>query len=299
MTDGFVFNIQRYSVHDGPGIRTVVFLNGCPMRCAWCSNPESWDIKPTISFNDKVCVRCGECAISCKKGAITFKDGPIFNASRCDNCGICEENCVGSSIKIFGKLISSDEVINEALKDKQFYARSGGGLTLSGGEALMQPKFTKEILQKAKMVGLNTNIETTAFASREIIEDVLCLSDLIFCDFKHIDDEIHKRFTGQGNALILDNIRFMSENGYPLVLRIPLIPGFNDDEETLRKMAKFIGSLKGIRRVGLLPYHNYGKGKYELLKKKYPWDVEKLSDEEITKAASIIRTCGYDLEIGD
>lgn len=299
MQSGYVFNIQRYSVHDGPGIRTVVFLKGCPLRCRWCSNPESWEIGPTLSYNSKVCVHCGECVSSCTRNAVTYKESPLFDLSKCDCCGACEENCVGNSIKIFGKKMNSDEVIHEVMKDEQFYERSGGGITLSGGEPLMQGAFAKEILLKAKKAGLNTNIETTAFVSKDTIKDVLSESDLIFCDFKHIDDEKHRKYTGQSNEIILDNIRFMSENGYPLVLRIPLIPKFNDDTETLEKMADFIKSLKQIKRIGILPYHNYGKGKYELLKKEYSWDVEKLSEEKVDKAVKIMKACGYKVEVGD
>lgn len=297
---GMVFNIQKYSVHDGPGIRTVVFLKGCPLRCGWCSNPESWSLHPTLSINSKVCISCKECLNVCPRQAMSWSEaGPKFNQEKCDYCGKCEEICVSGAMKIFGRLMTAEQIIEDVLKDEKFFVRSGGGLTISGGEPLLQHQFTKELLIRAQQMGLNTNVETTAFASREIIKDVLSLSDLIFCDLKHIDSATHRYFTGQPNELILDNIKFMSENSYPIVVRIPLIPGFNADEESLRNIAIFLSGLKGVKRIGLLPYHNYGKGKFDLLGEQNKWDCEKLNDEDIEKATEIICSAGYPVVVGE
>ena len=299
MTKGIVFNIQRYSVHDGPGIRTVIFLKGCPLSCKWCSNPESQDMKPSFSFNKNTCISCGNCLKSCTQGVVSFDKYPKFDLTKCNLCRRCEENCAGNSIKFFCSTMSCDEVIDEVLKDKLFYQRSGGGLTLSGGEPLMQPEFVKEILQKANELNISTNVETCGFTSREIIEEVLSLSDLVYCDLKHMNSTKHKEITGQGNEIILDNIKFMVEKGFDVVVRIPLIPGFNNDKENLENTAEFLKGIKGLKRIGLLPYHDYGKGKYEILNKEYLVKAEKLSDEEIEEARQILLKSGHKVEVGN
>ena len=300
MPAGSVFNIQKYSVHDGPGIRTVVFLKGCPLRCKWCSNPESWDLATTISLNKSVCVGCKNCFSVCSEQVVTWDEaGPSFNFDRCTCCGKCEDICVGGGIKIFGRSMEVDEIIREVLKDRKFYLRSGGGMTISGGEPLLQHDFTKQLLLKAREYGINTNVETTAFASQQVLADTLSLSDLIFCDLKHVNNDLHKQFTGVDNSLILENIQYMSQNCYPLVVRIPLIPRFNNDRKSLEEITEFVGRLKGIQRLGLLPYHNYGKGKYDLLGRSYDYNVEKLTDDEINDAVEILQRSGHPLEIGD
>jgi len=272
---GLIFNIQRYSIHDGPGIRTLVFIKGCPLRCLWCCNPEGQLPKPEIMYFENLCIRCGACVKVCPNNASIFRDGKVvILRDLCKACGACVKVCPNNARRLVGNYVTVDEVLNEVVKDMKFYARSGGGLTVGGGEPLTQPEFVKELLRRAKEeYYIHTAIETSLYASAEVVRKVLKYVDYIFVDIKHMDPEKHRELTGVSNELILNNIRLIVNelrDEKDIVIRIPIIPGVNDDRENLNNIANFIKSLKKEIPVELLSYHELGKFKYAALGKEYP-----------------------------
>jgi len=274
---GLIFDIQRFSVHDGPGIRTLVFFKGCPLRCLWCCNPEGQNPWPEIAYFEKECIKCYRCVAACPNNAIIIEpDGSLRTLKeRCTNCGSCTKVCPTNARRLIGKWVTVDEVLKVVSKDMVFYRRGGGGLTLGGGEPLMQPEFARELLQRAKYeYGLHTAIETSMYSSPEVMLEVLKYVDFIFADIKHIDPESHKKLTGVDNRVILNNIRlcverFVSE-GKEFVIRVPIIPTLNDQKENLLSIANFLKSLKADVKVELLAYHELGKFKYKALSREYP-----------------------------
>lgn len=279
---GIVFNIQKYSVNDGPGIRTVVFLKGCPLRCAWCANPESQRIQPQLLWERAKCLGCGRCKGACPEGAIEIIDARVrIHAQACTLCGDCVRECLGKALKMEGERRCVQEVMDVVMQDLPFYEESGGGLTLSGGELLMQPDFARNLLLAAKEEGLHTCCETTGFVQPEIFERVIRLVDTVLMDVKHWDDAAHRRGTGMGNALPAKNLRRAIEMGKDVLPRIPVIPGFNDALSDAVQLAKHLKSL-GARRCQLLPFHQFGENKYDLLGQDYAYrDVPALHREEL------------------
>lgn len=245
---GYIFNIQRFCVNDGPGIRTTVFLKGCPLSCVWCHNPESQNYKPEMLFYKEKCTGCGRC-----KG-VTVSD--------------IEFVCYNGAKEICGKSVDSDYVISEVLKDKIFYDTSGGGMTLSGGEPLSQPVFALELLQKAKENGIHTAIETCGFVKSEIVREAAEFCDLFLFDYKETDPILHKEYTGQDNSLILDNLGLLNTLGKKAVLRCPIIPGFNDKDEHFLGIAETANQYDCIVHIEIEPYHSLGVGKYDALGRK-------------------------------
>ncbi len=270
---GLVYDIQRYSVDDGPGIRTLVFMKGCPLRCEWCANPESQSGEPQVMYYQEICKGCGKCLASCPKNCI--KEHPVYglviDEAKCDNCGICVNSCYYGARKLIGKLMSVDEVIEIIMKDIDFYINSGGGVTISGGEPLMQYCFVKNLLIKCKKNGINTAIETCGYAEWEAFESVLPYLDLIFFDYKHFDPLIHKKFTGRSNELIKNNLIKLKEKFKNIIVRIPYIPGFNSSLEDLEKMFCDIEAMD-LKNVEVLPYHRIGREKYSGLGREYLFD---------------------------
>lgn len=245
---GYIFNIQRFCVNDGPGIRTTVFLKGCPLSCVWCHNPESQNYKPEMLFYKEKCTGCGRC-----KG-VTVSDTEFV--------------CYNGAKEICGKSVDSDYVISEVLKDKIFYDTSGGGMTLSGGEPLSQPAFALELLQKAKENGIHTAIETCGFVKSEIVREAAEFCDLFLFDYKETDPILHKEYTGQDNSLILDNLGLLNTLGKKAVLRCPIIPGFNDKDEHFLGIAETANQYDCIVHIEIEPYHSLGVGKYDALGRK-------------------------------
>ena len=259
---GVIFDIQKFSVHDGPGIRTTVFLKGCPLRCVWCHNPESWSRQPQILFAAEKCTGCRRCADACPKGCHVFADeGHVFNRATCVACGACAEACLGGALELCGRRMTADEVMTEVLKDRVFYETSHGGMTLSGGEPMAQFAFTRELLKKAKAAGLHTAVETCGFAEEEQYEALLPLVDLFLWDVKAVDTEKHRRFTRCDNLLIINNLRYIDAHGAAYRLRCPLVPGLNDSDSDLAAIADLANSLTHPQGIDVEPYHPLGVAK--------------------------------------
>lgn len=266
---GRIFDIQRFSVHDGPGIRTTVFLKGCPLRCLWCHNPEGISSSSEVSFLPEKCAECGECALACNEGAHRFdRRDPSgrevtheYDRAACKRCGRCTEFCDMGALELVGRAVTVDEVMKEVALDRTFYLRTGGGMTISGGEPLAQIDFTVALLHAARHQGIHRCVETSGFASWERFRPLLPLVDLFLFDCKETDPEKHKAFTGQSNAIILRNLRELHATGMNIQLQCPVIPGCNDREDHFAAIADLARSLPNLQGVRLLPYHPLGESK--------------------------------------
>jgi len=260
---GVIFDIKRFAVHDGPGIRTTVFLKGCPLRCPWCHNPEGMSPDPQLVFSPRECIACRECIEVCPEGAQRLAEGEHSIAwELCKACGRCAEGCYAGALQLAGRRVSVEEVAEEVCRDHAFYERSGGGMTLSGGEPLLQYQFAAALLRAAKEAGLHTALDTSAFAAWTRFEPLLDWTDLVLCDLKHMDSERHVTLTGVSNELILDNLRRLDAAGQKVWIRIPLISGYNDDEANYREMAPFLSSLRHAESIEILRYHRLAESKY-------------------------------------
>lgn len=297
---GQVFNIMKYAVHDGPGIRTTVFLKGCPLNCWWCHNPESQELKPQLTFFPNRCIGCMDCISACKENAITAVNGKVVtDLSKCKNNGDCTLVCFAEAREMAGKSMSVDEVVKEVLKDKIFYDESGGGVSFSGGEPLMQSSFLLEVLKKIKELGIHTTIDTCGFAPSEVLKEVSQLTDLFLFDLKHMNSEKHEKYTGVPNKLILENLIMLDNLGKNIIIRIPVIPGFNDSKEDLEDLKAFISTLQNVIEVNLLPYHSIGQEKYNRIGKEYKMkDVKEPSEEDMEQALKLMDGCGAKVKIG-
>ncbi len=268
MESGIVFNIQKFSIHDGPGIRTNVFLKGCPLRCIWCHNPEGLESAPEVEFEGTKCIGCGACTI-CEKDCHQFSEesGHLYNRDDCVRCGKCLDICPAVALKWAGTRQTVEEVMGKVMADKPFYDKSGGGMTLSGGEPLYQPAFALALLKEAKERGLHTAMETSGFASGEVFTSMLPYLDLLLLDYKVTGEEAHKKYTCVPQAPILANLARADEFGVNIVLRCPLIPGINMETEHYKAIAALADTYAHITRVDLEPYHTLGTGKLSRLGK--------------------------------
>jgi pyruvate formate lyase activating enzyme len=292
---GVIFNIQHYSVHDGPGIRTTVFLKGCPLGCLWCQNPESQVLAPQLLWDAARCSGCGRCVTNCPEKAITLdQKKAVPDRKKCQGCGQCTAACPNEARTLLGKYASAAEVFQEINDDVIFYETSGGGMTLSGGEPLAQPDFCLDILKLCRQAGIHTAVETSGFATWESVRSVLQYADLVLYDIKHLDPAQHQKYTGVSNQLILANlIKIQREIRIPIWARIPVIPGYNDSVENILSVSKFIlDNLDPSVKVHLLPYHRLGESKYERLGRKYQVATHPPEEGDINKLKEIIEDCG-------
>ena len=291
---GRVFNIQRYSLHDGPGIRTVVFLKGCPLHCVWCCNPESIEMKPHITFNKDKCIGDGRCIEVCPTGA---RDAEGYHVEICNFCGKCVEVCPTGALELLGREMSVDEVVEEVEKDRLFYESSGGGATLSGGEVLVQRGFALEILKELRARMLHTAIETTGYAPWKQVKEIAEACDLVLYDLKHMDSKKHKNYTGVPNDLILENAVHLAKEKKDLIFRVPLIGGVNTDMQNIGLLAQFVVRT-GVREVHLLPYHRLGESKYAKLGRKYGCEGFTPEKEEIDEIKAVFESHNLTVMIG-
>ncbi|MDR3752056.1 MAG: glycyl-radical enzyme activating protein [Terracidiphilus sp.] len=293
--EGVVFNVQHFSVHDGPGIRTNVFFKGCPLRCAWCCNPESHRFQPELALSTQQCIRCGQfgdvCADEWSHGAVT--------QSEKDKFGPRTEVCPGGALRWLGTRRTAGDVVSEVLRDQPFYT-GGGGMTLTGGEPTAQPMFAEALLRLARREGLSTAMETCGHTRWKVFERLLPHLDVVLFDLKHMDPEVHRQWTGVDNEVILSNLRHLAEVKAPVSVRVPLIQGFNADSESLQAIARFVGGLPGLEKhISLLPYHALGKAKYASLGRPYTMDSEDaLSLERVRELTQIVEAEELEVSIG-
>jgi pyruvate formate lyase activating enzyme len=296
---GTVFNIQRFSLDDGPGIRTLVFLKGCPLRCLWCSNPESQNAEPELAHRDTVCTKCGRCINVCDTKAISINDkGIIIDRKLCTNCGQCTKVCLPEALKIFGKIMSVEEVLKEINKDSHYYQKSGGGVTISGGEPLCQPEFTAALLKQCQNQGIHTAIETSGYGDTAALEEIIKHTNLVLFDIKSADINAHQQLTSRSNELILRNLKLLLTKDVFLIVRIPVIPGYNDSDRDILAMADKIAELDRSKEVNLLPYHRFGMAKYHQLDREYKLkDLIPPTKEQLEKAKDIMKSSGLNCKI--
>ncbi|MBC8470735.1 MAG: glycyl-radical enzyme activating protein [Planctomycetes bacterium] len=297
---GLVFDVKKYAIHDGPGIRTTVFFKGCPLKCQWCHNPESWRAYAEHGFRKGRCVGCLQCVEACPEQAISIIDNrPVTEINKCSLCGRCVDVCMACAREIIGREMTLGEIMAEIEQDVIFYDESGGGVTISGGEPLMQPEFLLAVLNQCQRQRIHTTVDTSCYAEPKIVEMVGERADMFLCDIKHMDSEIHERFTGVGNNPILNNIRLLSEAGKEIIVRIPIIPGFNDEKANIEATGKFTASLPGVIRVDILPFNRGGKEKSTRLKAQSKHlQVETPNEEQMNSIAKSLSKYGFEVKIG-
>ncbi|MFX1487210.1 MAG: glycyl-radical enzyme activating protein, partial [Promethearchaeota archaeon] len=272
---GLIFNVQRCSVHDGPGIRTTVFFKGCPLRCLWCDNPESINPVPEIMFDNSKCTSCYKCLSACPQNAITASsDGIKIDREACDNCGECTKVCNSKALDICGSYSKLDDLLYEIKRDIPFFGTSGGGITATGGEPVLQHEFLKELFKSAHGSAIHTALETSGYAPWKALKNTLRETDLVLYDIKTIDPELHREMTGVSNELILQNLERMTLSDINLIVRVPVIPGHNIvSERDIHKIGVFLAELGGIDRIDLMPYHKFGISKYKMLDRQYSFEA--------------------------
>ncbi|MEM2513751.1 MAG: glycyl-radical enzyme activating protein [Candidatus Bathyarchaeia archaeon] len=293
---GLVLSIERFAIHDGPGIRTVIFLKGCPLRCKWCSTPDGQRPRPELEFFRERCIGCGKCAETCPSGAVKKSNKGIVNRRNlCMACGKCTITCPTGARIIAGKYMTVGEIMEIIESDTLFYFNSGGGITLSGGEPMMQPSFSIEILKRCRDIGIHTCMETSAYCQWSIFHEILKYVDLLYVDIKHMSHNVHKKFTGKSNKIILENIQKIAQEypGKPVIVRVPIIPGINDDSANIIATALFVRQLNKNYKIELLPYHKLGLYRYYALSRRYPLQsLEPPSKTKLDALKTLIKSLG-------
>lgn len=297
---GLISNIQKFSIHDGPGIRTTVFFKGCPLHCWWCHNPENQLAGQEVMFWPSRCIACRACLATCAQGAISM-DGEIIATDRtlCTVCGACVEACYTQAREIVGQEMTVAQVMAEVERDIPFYDESSGGVTFSGGEPLLQSDFLLALLRACKEKAIHTALDTCGFAPWETLDSLREYVDLFLYDLKLMDDTQHRKFTGVSNELILRNLRMLSERGHDIFLRVPIVPEINDDDEHIRQIGEFAAALPHLNKVDILPYHHIALDKYKRLNKVYGLpEARPPSDERMAEIAQILEGFGLRVKIG-
>lgn len=290
-----IFEIKRFAVHDGDGIRTTVFFKGCPLKCVWCHNPEGISNKSELAYFEHKCMSCGECIKVCPAGAhVIENDKHVFVREKCVQCGRCVENCLGNALKLYGQEIGVNELLPLLLKDKEFYDNSGGGITVSGGECLLYADFIAELFQKLKQNGVNTAVDTCGFVSKCALDKVIPYTDTFLYDLKAVDEKVHEFCTGKSNQTIIDNLLYLEKKGCRIEVRIPFVPSFNSGE--IEKMGKLLSGLKNLTKVKVLAYHNYAGSKYQSIGMKNTLPEQLPTENELDLAKAKLREYGLIVE---
>jgi len=301
MAKGIIFDIKRYAIHDGPGIRTTIFLKGCSLRCQWCQNPEGQETNPEIILRSSRCAtECNECVSVCPQDAISKDRNSIeIDRAKCDLCRKCEEVCAYEALEVVGREVTAKELMDEIEKDKIFFDESGGGITFSGGEPLMQLDFLEALLKEIKKENIHVTLDTSGYVSFEDLDRISDKVDLFLYDLKIMDNEKHEKYTGVSNKLILENLRKLAERGKSVAVRIPLVSGINDDNQSIHILVDFLQSLKNINQISLLSYHRGGREKYKRLRKeKLPKTFRSPSDKRIEEIEKILADSGFSVKEG-
>ncbi len=299
MESGLVFNIQRYSIHDGPGIRTTVFFKGCPLGCSWCHNPEGISPEPEVVLIENRCMQCGQCREVCPQVKASGNGSAVDQQARCVRCGACVKVCPAEARQLVGRSMKVQEVLTEVLKDRVFYEESSGGVTFSGGEPFMQPRFLQGLLEACRAERIHTAVDTSGFVAAEDLLKAAPLTDLFLYDLKIIDDQLHRQWTGVSNAMILENLLALGGIHPNIWIRMPLIPGFNDDPKHLEALARFASSIPGVRQVNLLPYHATAAHKWTSLGREEQLRAHRsLSAQTIECAKHTFQALGLNIQVG-
>lgn len=300
MDSGVIFDIKRYSIHDGPGIRTTIFLKGCPLSCWWCHNPESHSSFPDVIYRPDRCIGCGACEEVCPERAIELtKIGYVVDKERCTVCRKCALACPAEAREVVGEVTTVRDLVREIEKDILFFDESGGGATFSGGEPLFQPDFLIEVLKVCRHKNIHTVVDTCGYAPQKTLETVARLAGLLLFDLKIMDAELHKRYTGVSNELILSNLKWLSGQGFPMIVRVPVIPGINDTAGNMETLGKFLSTLPLIPDINLLPYHSSAREKYRRLGMHYPLnEIPAPSGDQMVLIAERLAQHGLNVSIG-
>jgi len=300
MVEGTIFDIKKYAIHDGPGIRSTVFFKGCPLACRWCHNPEGITVAAQKIYRQERCIGCGECIQICPNGVMTqAAEGIVSDPAKCDLCQTCADYCPSEAVEFVGRKVTVGDVMQEIEKDIAFYDESGGGITFSGGEPLMQPEFLLQLLDACAELDLHRTVDTTGYADSELLLQVARKTDLFLYDLKLMDAAKHRDFTGVSNEKILNNLKLLAENKARIQVRVPIIPGINSDAANIDRTAAFVSALPGVENIAILPFHNSARGKYRRLGMEcISPDIESPSEENLNIIAGWLAKSGLPVQIG-